>query len=339
MMDLQSLWFILIAVLFIGYFFLEGFDFGVGMLLPILGRNDTEKRVILNSIGPFWDANEVWIITAAGAMFAAFPDWYATLFSGFYLPMFLILVGLIVRIAGIEFRGKVHSPAKRDLCDLMIFLGSFLPAFMWGLIITNIVRGLPIDASKNMVGGLDVIFHPYALLGGLVAVVVFILHGALFLSLRTTDPLRLRAHKAAERFWLPAGLLLAVFAWLGRSQTHLFDGMGLVPGTLPLLAILCFLFIPIALRIKNDALAFISGSAMILFATVVAFEGLYPNVMPSTLGEALSLTIRNASSSDYTLKVMTVVALTLLPFVLGYQIYTYWVFRKRVTPQTLDGGY
>ncbi|GGJ28791.1 cytochrome c oxidase assembly protein [Deinococcus roseus] len=338
-MDLQTLWFVLIAVLFTGYFLLEGFDFGVGMLLPILGKNDTEKRVILNTIGPFWDANEVWIITAAGAMFAAFPDWYATLFSGFYLPMFLILVGLIARIAGIEFRGKVHSAAKRNLCDGLIFAGSFLPAFMWGLIITNIVRGLPIDASKTMVGGLDVIFHPYALLGGLVAVVVFILHGALFLSLRTTDPLRLRAHRTAERFWFPAGMLLLIFSWLGRSQTHLFEGMGLVPGTLPLLAMLSFLFIPIALRIKNDQLAFISGSATILFATVVAFEGLFPEIMPSTLGKDLSLTIYNASSSPYTLKVMSVVALTLLPLVLGYQIYTYWVFRKRVTADALDGGY
>lgn len=339
MMDLQALWFVLIAVLFIGYFFLEGFDFGVGMLLPILGRNDTEKRVILNSMGPFWDANEVWIITAAGAMFAAFPEWYATLFSGFYLPMFLILIGLIVRIAGIEFRGKVHRQSRKNLCDLLIFVGSFLPAFMWGLIITNIVRGLPIDASKNMVGGLDVIFHPYALLGGLVAVVVFILHGALFLTLRTTDKVRLKAHKAAENFWLPAGILLAVFAWLGRSQTNLFDGMGLVPGTLPLLAILSFLIIPIALKIKNDGLAFISGGLMILFATVVAFEGLFPNVMPSSLGAEYHLTIRNSSSSPYTLQVMSIVAVTLLPIVLGYQAYTYWVFRQRVTPQTLEGGY
>jgi cytochrome d ubiquinol oxidase subunit II len=179
-MDLQTIWYILIAVLFIGYFFLEGFDFGVGILMPFISRDDLDRRVVINSIGPFWDANEVWLITAGGAMFAAFPHWYATMFSGFYLALLLILVGLIVRAVGLEFRAKVDDPRWRRMADAGIFWGSFIPALIWGVGITNLVRGVPIGPDKNFQGNLFTLLNPFALLGGLVAIVMFALHGQFF---------------------------------------------------------------------------------------------------------------------------------------------------------------
>jgi cytochrome d ubiquinol oxidase subunit II len=198
-MDLNTLWFILLFVLFVGFFLLEGFDYGVGILLPFLGKDDTDRRLIINTIGPFWDANEVWLITAGGAMFAAFPNWYATMFSGFYLALVLMLVALIVRAVGFEFRSKDRHPTWRQVWDWMIFGGSFVPALLWGVAFGNLIRGLPIDADMNYVGSFWDLLNPYALSGGLATLSAFVLHGALFLSLKTKGEIVERAHKAATR--------------------------------------------------------------------------------------------------------------------------------------------
>jgi cytochrome d ubiquinol oxidase subunit II len=334
-MDLQTIWYILIAVLFIGYFFLEGFDFGVGILMPFISRDDLDRRVVINSIGPFWDANEVWVITAGGAMFAAFPHWYATMFSGFYLALLLILVGLIVRAVGLEFRAKIDDARWRRMADAGIFWGSLVPALIWGVGITNLVRGVPIGPDKNFQGNLFDLLNPFALLGGLVAIIMFALHGAVFLSLRTTGELHARAQSFARSLWLPGAAVMLVFAIWGRFETDLFSGFGVVPGTLPMIAAAAFIAAYVFMRLRNDGWAFAATSFTIVVATIVAFQGLYPRVMPSRLDHAFDLTIYNASSSKLTLTVMLVVALLFVPIVLLYQGWTYWVFRRRITRESI----
>lgn len=329
-MDYQTIWFILITILFIGYFVLEGFDFGVGIIMPFIGKDDIDRRVIINTIGPFWDANEVWLITAGGAMFAAFPNWYATLFSGFYIPLFLMLLALILRAVGFEFRSKMPQSWWRKTADQFIFWGSFLPALLWGVAFTNIVQGLPIGADMYFTGNLLAILNPYALLGGVVVVLIFALHGALFLSLRTTGDIKERSEKIAKMLWLPVGVLTVAFAILGYWQTVLFEGLGLVPGTLPTLALLSFVACYVFIRLKMQHYAFASIALTILLGTAVIFYGLFPNVMPSSINEAYNLTVYNASSSALTLKIMTIVALIFVPVVLAYQGWSYYVFARRI---------
>ncbi len=330
-MDFQLIWFILIAILFIGYFILEGFDFGVGILMPFISKDDTDRRVVVNTIGPFWDGNEVWLITAGGAMFAAFPHWYATLFSGFYIPLFLMLVALILRAVGFEFRSKKTEAWWRSTFDQFIFWGSLIPALLWGVAFTNIVQGLPIGADMNFTGNLLHILNPYALLGGVVAVLIFVLHGALFLSLRTTDKLKERAEKIASVLWIPIALITATFAGLGYWHTVLFEGLGLVPGSFPTLAILSFISCFVFIKLKMQGYAFAAMAGTILLGTAVVFYGLFPNVMPSSLDSAYSLTVYNASSSQLTLRIMSIVALFFIPVVLAYQGWSYYVFSKRVS--------
>jgi len=337
-MDLQTIWYILIAVLFIGYFFLEGFDFGVGILLPFVSRDDTDRRVLINAIGPFWDANEVWLLTAGGAMFAAFPNWYATMFSGFYLALLLVLVGLIVRGVGFEFRAKMDHARWRQLTDAGIFWGSLIPALIWGVGITNLVRGVPIGPDKNFMGNLFGLLNPYSLLGGIVAVVMFALHGAVFLSLRTTGDLQERTRKVARALWLPGTIVMLLFAIWGRFETDLFAGFGVVPGTLPFITAVAYIAAYVFMRLKNDGWAFAATSFTIVMATVVAFQGLYPRVMPSSLNHQYDLTIYNASSSNLTLTIMLVVALCFVPIVLVYQGWSYWVFRRRVTRESIEAN-
>jgi cytochrome bd ubiquinol oxidase subunit II len=330
-MDYQLVWFVLIAILFIGYFVLEGFDFGVGILMPFVSKDDIDRRVVINTIGPFWDANEVWLITAGGAMFAAFPHWYATLFSGFYIPLFLMVVALILRAAGFEFRSKMPQRSWRRTFDQFIFWGSLLPAFLWGVAFTNIVQGLPIGSDMNFTGSLLAILNPYALLGGVVVVLVFVLHGALFLSLRTTGELKERVERIALLLWIPIGAITALFTVLGYWQTVLFEGLGLVPGTLPTLAILSFIATYVFIRYKMLGYAFGAIAFTIVLGAAVVFSGLFPNVMPSSLDPAYSLTVYNASSSRLTLQVLTVVALLFVPVVLAYQGWSYYVFSKRIS--------
>ncbi|MEJ2667310.1 MAG: cytochrome d ubiquinol oxidase subunit II [Deinococcales bacterium] len=337
-MDINTIWYALIAVLFIGYFFLEGFDFGVGILLPVIARNDIERRIVINTIGPFWDANEVWLITAGGAMFAAFPDWYATLFSGFYLPLFLILVALILRAVGFEFRGKLDNVGWRRAADTAIVIGSALPAFLWGVAITNLVRGVPIGPDMQFQGSLLTLLNPFSLLGGLVSIFVFSLHGALFLNLRAEEGLAERARSLALRLWWPAAIVMLGFFLASYSQTDLFSRSGLVPGTVPVLAMIMFVASFVLARLRFGGWAFATTGLTIVLATVVAFHGLYPRVMPSSLGSGYDLTVYNASSSAMTLHVMLVVAIIFVPIVLAYQGYSYWVFRRRVTRRSLGGS-
>jgi len=330
-MDYQLIWFVLISILFIGYFILEGFDFGVGILMPFISKDDIDRRVVINTIGPFWDANEVWLITAGGAMFAAFPHWYATLFSGFYIPLFLMLLALILRAVGFEFRSKMPQKWWRKTFDQCIFWGSLIPALLWGIAFTNIVQGLPIGADMNFTGNLLHILNPYALMGGLVVVLIFTLHGALFLSLRTTDGLKERAEKIAKMLWLPIAVITAAFAIMGYWNTVLFEGLGLVPGSIPTLAILSFIACFVFMKLKMQGYAFGFIALTILMGTAVIFHGLFPNVMPSSLNPEYSLTVYNASSSTMTLRIMTIVSLFFLPFVLAYQGWSYYVFSKRIS--------
>jgi cytochrome d ubiquinol oxidase subunit II len=335
-MDLNILWFILVAVLYIGFFFLEGFDFGVGMLLPLIGKKDEEKRAIINTIGPHWDGNEVWLVTAGGATFAAFPNWYATLFSGFYLGFFLLLLALIFRGVAFEFRSKIGSPKWRNTWDLLISVSSFLASFLLGVVFTNIVKGVPIDASQTYTGGFFTLLNPLAIMGGLAVMVIFMLHGANFLSLKLTDEMHARAAKAARSFWVTTLALAAVYLiWLVFTTTAFME-KGLVGMILPLLAAVALVLSRVFMG-KKEGWAFAMTGLTIVFAVSSLFMALFPNVMISTISPDFNLTIYNASSTPYTLKVMTIVACVMVPVILAYQAWTYVVFRKRVKadPKTL----
>jgi cytochrome d ubiquinol oxidase subunit II len=330
-MQLNELWFILIAVLFIGFFFLEGFDYGVGILLPFVSKTDTERRVVVNSIGPVWDANEVWLLTAGGAMFAAFPHWYATMFSGFYLPLFLILMGLIVRGVAFEFRSKVEDERWRRTWDYAIFIGSLLPAILFGVAFANIVRGLAIDASMNYVGSFFDLLNPYALLGGLVTLALFVLHGALFLELKVGDPIRQRIQALLRPAWAAALVLTVLFVAFSAVDTPMFTNVNAVQALALLTAVVTLVAAGFCVFRRRYGLAFIANGLTIVAVVVLLFSSLFPNVMPSSIDPAFSLTVYNASSTPYTLSIMTGIALFFVPLVLLYQGWTYWVFRKRVT--------
>jgi cytochrome d ubiquinol oxidase subunit II len=325
-MELTTVWFIVIAFLWTSYFFLEGFDFGVGMLLPVLGRDDVERRVVINTIGPVWDGNEVWVLVAGGATFAAFPEWYATLFSGFYLPLLLILVALIVRGLAFEYRAKRPDARWRARWDQAIFWGSLLPAFLWGVAFANIVRGVPIDADKEYVGSTLTLLNPYALLGGLTTLTLFLTHGAIYIALKTDGDIRHRA----RNFAVTLGLVAAAVAVVFLLWTQLRDG-GLASSAIFLAAALALLGAVLASVRGREGWAFVGTFATIGLAVTGLFVTLFPDVMPSSLDPAYSLTTTNAAATDYTLKIMTWVAVAFTPIVLLYQGWTYWVFRKRIS--------
>jgi cytochrome d ubiquinol oxidase subunit II len=325
-MELTTVWFSLIAVLWIGYFCLEGFDFGVGMLLPVLARNDTERRVMYNSVGPVWDGNEVWVLVAGGATFAAFPEWYATLFSGFYLPLLLILVALIVRGLSFEYRHKRDEAEWKARWDLAIIVGSVVPALLWGVAFANIVAGVPIDADKEFTGTLFTLLNPFGLLGGLVTLTLFAAHGAMFVALKTDGEIRHRARDLAVRIGVVAAVLAVVFLVLTQLKTG--TALTAVVFAVAALALVGGL---VAARAGREGWAFVGTFATIALAVVGLFLALFPDVMPSTTDPAYSLTTTNAAATAYTLKVMTWVAVVFTPIVLGYQAWTYWVFRKRIS--------
>ena len=333
-MDLNTLWFALIAVLFIGFFILEGFDYGVGILLPFVGRTDHERRQVINTIGPVWDGNEVWILTAGGAIFAAFPHWYATLFSGFYLALFLMLAALIVRGVAFEFRSKDANPAWRATWDWAIFFGSAVPALLWGVAFGNLLRGVPIDATRTYTGGFFNLLNPYALVAGLASLTAFVTHGAIFLNLKTTDLLRERALAATKAVGPVAAVMITLFVLTTYLWTDAFGRLGVDPGLVPILAVVCILGAGAFVRQGRMGWAFVMTSLAIALSTVTIFLALFPRVMVSSLDPAWSLTLYNASSTPYTLKVMSIVALVFVPIVLVYQGWTYWVFRHRITAQT-----
>jgi len=333
---LQGLWFVLICVLWIGYFVLEGFDFGVGMLLNRAARNDSERRAVIHSIGPVWDGNEVWLLVAGGATFAAFPEWYATLFSGFYLALFLILAGLIVRGMFFEMWGKREDAPWRRRWELAFAVGSFIPALIWGVGWANIVGGSPIDADHEFTGTLFSLLKPYALVGGLATLALFLAHGACFLTLRTKGEIAERSRALAKTLTPIAAAVVAVFLiWtIVRQADH--GGVEVVSTVLAVLAVTA-LAVAATIAGKRPAWAFGSTSVGTLLLFSSLFANLFPNAMVSSTDPAFDLTLSAASSSDYTLTVMTVVALALVPVVLVYQAWTYWVFRARLGAEDFDG--
>jgi cytochrome d ubiquinol oxidase subunit II len=323
--ELTTVWFMLIAALWTGYFVLEGFDFGVGILLPLLGRDDRERRVLINTIGPVWDGNEVWVITAAGATFAAFPSWYASLFSGFYLPLLAILVALIARGVAFEYRGKRAEPRWRTRWDTAIMAGSLVPALLWGAMLATSLRGMPLDAAGEYAGTLGQLLAPYNLLGAATTTALFITHGAVFLALKTTGEIRTRAAALAKRSGLGTAALLAAFlAWtLGLRATP-------TAAALAVLAALTLLGVVPALRARREGWAFCGTAAAIALLVVTLFAARYPDVLPSTIDPRYSLTVTSAAASPYPLHVMTWAAVFIAPMVLFYQGWTYWVFRRRI---------
>ncbi|MGA1837680.1 cytochrome d ubiquinol oxidase subunit II [Herbiconiux sp. 11R-BC] len=325
-MDLPTLWFFIVGFFFVGYFVLDGFDFGVGMSLPFLGKDDTDRRVLINTIGPVWDLNETWVIVAGAALFAAFPEWYATLFSGFYLALLLILLALIVRGVSFEYRHQGSSSRWKAWFDGMIVVGSAVPALLWGVAFANIVQGVPLDAGHNYTGTLFDLLNPYGLLGGLTTLLLFFTHGVVFVALKTEGELRERARKLAVR----AGVLTIVVAAVFLVWTNLAFG-GVASWILAALAAVVLIASVLSTVRGADRLAFGLTAATIGLAVLSLFMALFPNVMPASNDPANSLTIANASSTPYTLTVMSWVALCAIPLVLVYQGWTYWVFRKRVT--------
>jgi len=328
-MELTTVWFILIAVLWTGYFVLEGFDFGVGMLMPVLGRGEqgeVRKRMLLNTIGPVWDGNEVWLLTAGGATFAAFPHWYATMFSGLYLPLLIILVSLIVRALGFDYRGKVDDPTWRQRRDIAIFLGSAVPALLWGVALTNVVMGLPIDAHKEYTGNLFTLLNPVGLLGGVTTVALFLTHGAIFIALKTEGDVRHEARRLSLKLGAVAALLAVVLlVTINVSTGSVASWIASVVAAVALLAGLS------AASREREGWAFVGTFVAIGAAVATLFLALFPDVMPSTTNDLFSLTTTNAASTAYTLTIMTWVAAVFTPVVVLYQAWSYWIFRKRIS--------
>ncbi|MCP2264317.1 cytochrome d ubiquinol oxidase subunit II [Promicromonospora thailandica] len=329
-MDLALVWFLIIAVLWTGYLVLEGFDFGVGMLMSLLPRGDAahrekERRLLLNTIGPVWDGNEVWLITAGGATFAAFPEWYATLFSGFYLPLLLILVALIVRGVAIEYRGKISDAVWARRCDLAIQVGSWVPAVLWGVAFANLVRGVQLDEAHQYVGGFWALINPFSLLGGATTLVLFLLHGSVFVALKTDGDIRARARRWAGVL-APVAVLVAggwaVWAQVAFSATWTWAVVAVAAAAL--------VGVVLTNRAGREGWAFGLSAVTIVAAAVLIFGSMYPDVMPGLDG-GNALTVAEASSTPYTLTIMTWVAAFLTPLVILYQGWTYWVFRRRLT--------
>ena len=332
-MELTTIWFALIAVLWVGYFTLEGFDFGVGMLLPVLARNDTERRVMINTIGPVWDGNEVWVLVAGGATFAAFPEWYATLFSGFYLPLLLILVALIVRGLAFEYRAKRDDDVWRRRWDTAIIVGSIVPALLWGVAFANIVRGVPIDADHEYVGGFFTLLSPYALLGGAMTVLLFLTHGAMFVALKTDGDIRHRARALSAKLGVAAALVTVAFLlWTQLDTGSIASAVAFAGAAVALLGGLA------AAASGREGWGFLGTFIAIALGVGGLFLALFPDVMPTSLPGGDSLTTTNAAATAYTLKIMTVVAVIFTPVVLAYQSWTYWVFRKRISVHHIPVG-
>ena len=331
LMQLSEIWFLLIAVLFIGFLFLEGFDFGVGMSTKFLAKNDIEKRVLINTIGPFWDANEVWLITAGGAMFAAFPHWYATLFSGYYLPFVVLLLALIARGVAFEFRGKMNSEKWVKTWDWSIFLGSLLPPFLLGVLFSSLIKGVPIDQDMNMYASVTDIVNFYTIVGGLAFVLLSYMHGLMFISLKTIGTLRERAREAARKIYIACAAVIVLFVILTGVYTDAFTEKGAILIPLYVVAIALYLLLFPLLRKKKEGFSFATTGIIIALVTASVFIILFPNVMISSTDLAYNLTVYNAASGEYSLKIMAIVAFTMVPIVLAYTIWSYYVFRKRVT--------
>ena len=335
-MRLQELWFGVIALLFVGFFILEGFDFGVGMLMEPFarvgsGEPENHRRAALNTIGPVWDGNEVWLITAGAGMFAAFPGWYATVFSTLYLPLLAILFGMIVRSVSIEWRGKVDDTKWRAWADFGIAAGSWLPAVLWGVAFAVLVRGLPVDANGHVHLSIGDVLNAYTLLGGLATAGLFLLYGAVFVALKTSGPIRDDAHRFAVWLSLPVTGLVAVFGvW-----TQLAHGKDWTWAVLGVAVIAQLAAVLLVWRRISDGWAFTCTALVVAAVVVLLFGSLYPNLVPSTLNSQWNVTIDNASSTPYTLKIMTWVTAFFAPLTVVYQGWTYWVFRQRISAERI----
>ena len=336
-MEFQVIWFALWGILWAVYFMADGFDFGVGILYPFLGRNDIEKRVLINTIGPVWDGNEVWLVTAGGATFAAFPVAYALMFSYLYSALFLILMALIFRGVAFEFREKGHTDTWKKGWDTAAFLGSLIPALLFGVAFGNIFQGLPMDATGYH-GTLLGLLNLYGLLTGLLFVVLFTTHGALWIAMKTEGDLAARAEGLAIKLWIV--LLLVAVLFLAHTAFATSFAANYIHHP-PWLIVPCLTVGSLAgmgiLILKKEIHGAFSASCLMIVTTVLTgVIGLYPNLIPSSLDKAFSLTIFNSSSSVYTLKIMTVVALIFVPLVIAYQVWVYWVFRRKVTSEDVE---
>jgi cytochrome bd ubiquinol oxidase subunit II len=333
-MQLHEIWFGVIAILFLGFFVLEGFDFGVGMLMEPFARvskgdPETHRRAALNTIGPVWDGNEVWLITAGAAMFAAYPGWYATVFSTLYLPLLAILFGMILRVVSIEWRGKIDDPKWRALADFGIAAGSWLPGVLWGVAFAVLVHGLPVDANGQIHLSIGDVLNLYTLLGGLATGGLFLFYGAAFVALKTSESIRDDAHRFGRQLSLPVTALVAAFAW----WTQLVYGKDWTWAVLAVAMIAQVAAVALVWRRSSDGWAFACTALVVAAVVVLLFGTLYPNLVPSTLSNAWSVTIHNASSTPYTLEIMTWVTAFFAPLTIVYQAWTYWVFRQRISAE------
>lgn len=333
-MEFQIIWFILWGVLWAVYFMLEGFVLGTGMLHYYLAKTDQDKKILIGTIGPVWDGNEVWLITAGGATFAAFPTTYALMFSYLYSALLLLLFSLIIRGVSVEFRGKIGTDGWKKAWDAGIFIGSGLIALLLGVAFGNIFSGLPMDAAGYH-GSLLQLLNPYGLLTGALFVLLFLVHGSIYVSIKTTGELSTKANALAKKLWI--GLLVVAVAFLIATAfaTKLYDNylkvlpLLLVPG----LAVISLIWTRVFLGMSKPFLAFAASCVTVLMVAATGIVGLFPNLIPSSIDTAYSLTIFNSSSSPYTLKIMTVVALIFVPIVIAYKIWVYRVFRARVTAE------
>lgn len=337
-MVLQSIWFFLWGLLWAVFFMTDGFDFGIGALMPFIGKTEQDKRLMVNAVGPLWDGNEVWLITAGGVTFAAFPLVYATMFSSLYSALMLILFALILRGVSFEFRGKVDRPGWRRLWDTCIFAGSVAPALLFGVAFANIFKGLPLDENHLFQGNLLTLLNPYGLAGGVFFVLLFLVHGALWLAAKTDGDLHLRAVKTATMLW-PVELIVAVaFLIYSATATRLYNNFLAYPVlfVVILLAVLGLLGIRFFLARQNYFKAWFASALTIVSATFFGVIGLFPNLLPSSIDDEFSLSAFNASSSPLTLKIMLVVVIMFIPVVLAYQIWAYNLFKNKLTPADLD---
>lgn len=325
-MTLPDLWFVLIALFFTGYFVLDGFDFGVGMSLPFLSRDDTDRRVLINTIGPVWDLNETWVIVAGASLFAAFPEWYATIFSGFYLPMLFILLALILRGVSFEYRHQRPEHRWKRTFDRMIVVGSVVPAFFWGFVFANIVRGMPLDTNFDYIGSFADLWNAYSIVGGLATLMLFFTHGLVFVSLKTDGEIRVRARKMAvgagvATVIVAGGFLLATLVAHGNALSLLL--------TLATVVALVVAFVANLRGREGVGFAFMAATIALTVATL--FGTLFPNTLVATNDAANTMTIVNSASAPYTLTLMSWISLVFVPLILAYQGFTYWIFRRRVT--------
>ncbi|GAB1809607.1 cytochrome d ubiquinol oxidase subunit II [Priestia megaterium] len=330
MFSLNEFWYLLVSILFVGFIFLEGFDFGIGMVSRFLGRNDLERRAFINTIGPFWDANEVWLISAIGAMFAAFPNWYATLLSGSYVLFVLLLLSLIGRGVAFEFRGKVEKQAWKNAWDWVIFFGSLFPPLIFGILFSALMKGLPVEQNMQMNAGFSDIVNLYTITGGVTLTMLCLWHGLIFATIRTMDDIRDRSRKVAMKLLPINALLLLIFSGMTFFETDLFSNHSRLMLYTFFIGIFLYLLAGFFLTRKKDGWAFAMSGLILILSISSIFAGLFPTVLVSSINESYSLTIHNAASGNYSLKIMSYAAIALLPFVLGYQIWSYYVFRKRV---------